>query len=203
MPQIGTSPHCPWVSPSARRLARHEDVATQREFEAAGVAVAVDAGDRRGRQRLEGVDGLGLEVAARCGIVVGDRLQVVAGAERSPCAAEHDAAHAVVIGERVEMGAQFDEHRWRERIELVRAIEGERGDAVAVVSQHEWFGHLSISVTFSPVGRPASSLVDTGPVAPVELRPGHRHMGRYVDGSRRFVVAAGDSRRRGTGPRTP
>ena len=74
------------------RRRRDEQVAGQRQLEATGEAVAAELGDRRLRQALEGVDGLGGEVRRLVALALGDRAEVVAGAERAPGAGEHDTA---------------------------------------------------------------------------------------------------------------
>ena len=85
------------------RLGGDQDVAGERQLETAGEAVAVEPGDRRLRQLFESVDGLGFEVPARGRLVVGDRPEVVSGAERATGPCEHDATHGLVARDVVEM----------------------------------------------------------------------------------------------------
>src|SRR6478752_6232879 len=83
----------------ACRLTGDQQIASKRQLESAGVAVAVDASDRRLRQLLKSVHRLRFEVLARCLLTLGDGAEIVASAEGTASAGEHDTPHLLVNGD--------------------------------------------------------------------------------------------------------
>jgi hypothetical protein len=63
----------------------------------------VDPRDRRLRDPLEQVDGLGVEVPPFAQVLTPGLAQVVAGAEAASRSSQHHAAHRFVEGELLEM----------------------------------------------------------------------------------------------------
>ena len=154
----------------AGRLGGDDVVARQRQLQGARVAVAVDGGDHRLRQRLDELQRLGL-VARRRGPLAGlDRLQVVAGRERPAGAPQHDGGDRVGGGgQRLEVGPQLHEQRRAQRVERLGPLQGERGHGVLVVPGHE-IGHdalLTVGGRPDPNGPP--------PPAAATLRRWQRH----------------------------
>jgi len=91
------------------------------------------------RQCLQGIDGLGLEVGSGRRLAGPDRLEVVAGTERTTGAGENHHADLVgVLGDVVQVLPQFDEQGRAERVQGLRSIEGEGAAALVVVAQNQF-----------------------------------------------------------------
>ena len=61
----------------------------------------------------------------------------MSGAEGPAGTGQHDAADRVVLRQIVEVSAQVDEHRGRQRIQLVGTVERKCGDRINVGAQNE------------------------------------------------------------------
>ena len=121
-------------------LARHREVAHRHELAARGDRDALHARDHRLRQAHEREHRLAAPLEKRLlPRLVGMRAhlaQVVTGTEVLASAGEHDHARRRVLGEPVELGLQRREHRGRERVHAIAAVERQRRHAVLVLAQH-------------------------------------------------------------------
>ena len=71
-------------------------------------------------------------------VVIGAHfLEVVAGAEGLAGAGDDDDAHGFAGGDVVQFGLQCGQHVFRQRIELARAVQGQRGQAVGAVGAQD------------------------------------------------------------------
>ena len=119
------------AEPCARRA--DDDVAAERELEAAAERIAADRGNGRLGQRLELV-----EDAPALELVVGEGLRPVAlvlgdvgaGDEGAVArAGEDDNAYRAVGGDRIERGLERADQRRRQRVEFFGPVEDEADDA--------------------------------------------------------------------------
>jgi len=101
----------------------------------------VHPGNDRLRHAGEGEHHLGalLEQPLHVGLaVIGAHfLQVMAGAERLAGTGQHHHAHRLIGGDGVEFLLQRAQQRFRERIELAGAVQGEGGQAVGAVGAQQ------------------------------------------------------------------
>jgi hypothetical protein len=122
----------------ARAPGGDQEVASQGEFQRAGVAVTLHRRDHGLRQVLDRIQGLGLKVPARCGLAGLNGLEVVAGGERTPAPAQNHAADLVGLGrQRVDVGAQLDEQVRTQRVQHLGTIERQYAQPVPIVPFHQ------------------------------------------------------------------
>ena len=67
--------------------------------------------------------------------------EVEAGAERVAVAFEHDDAHFRIAVRLLEVQPQGVEHLGAQRVELVRPVQRDRGDAIRLLVEDDVFGH--------------------------------------------------------------
>jgi hypothetical protein len=124
-------------------LGGEDDVARQRQLQRAGVAMAVDGADHRLRQVGQPLDHLGLEEGLRQLLAGGYVGEVVARREAAAGAAHDHQAHRLGLErEAAHVGVELPEQLDVERVQLLGAVQGQRGRAPAVGAKDE-AGHAS------------------------------------------------------------
>jgi hypothetical protein len=134
----------------ARGLGGDAQVAVQCQLAAARDRVAVHHGDRGMARALHPLQDL-RDAALRVGgaAALAHLAQVHARAEGAARAAHHHDPHARILVELVEARAQPAEQRRAHRIALLRAVEGDGGDAVRDLGEDlvgHWI-HLEVGLT--------------------------------------------------------
>ena len=119
--------------PEARSVGRDAKVLRDREHEPSAEREAVDGGDRHLRQRREAAHDRRVTPGERFGVVGGDALHlldVVAGTEGAAAPGDHE--HADVVHSRDPLERLLERGRQAaiERVERLRAVEPQPGDAV-------------------------------------------------------------------------
>ena len=181
----------------ARRARCHREVAAGHQLAAGGGGDALHPGDDRYRQLDDGLHdpaAAGEELLVVGLVRVGAHLlEVVTGAEGAPLGGDHHAAHAAVVGEARELGAQRLEHLLGEGVEARRAVQGQGGHAVGVMAPYRWGGlaHLGLLVVVQALAHRCHSLARQA--IPVHCDQGGRSPCRFPNASRRV----GETRRRG------
>src|SRR5207302_5041635 len=116
----------------ARLVRRIDEVAAQRQADACSRGDAVDRGDHRLRQLADGADErvvFGGEHGAE-GTLVRAATQVRATAETTAGSSQHDGSDGLVSAGGLERRQELLPHCRVERVEAVRPVERDRGDAV-------------------------------------------------------------------------
>src|SRR5690606_23061324 len=117
-----------------------QDIAHQRQFEAAGDGDAVDGADQRAIEAEDrGHQVVGGDIVESA--AAADFLQVEAGAERAAAAGEDGGVDRVVFLQAAKGVDQGAAEGAGEGVESIGAIEGENRDAVAVVAEDKGFRH--------------------------------------------------------------
>ena len=119
-------------------LSADNEIGGQREFEAAGVATALNLGDHRLAQPGQALQRQHLLAQPAQGIGVRCLFQIMAGAKMLPRAGEDQHTDIVaILFDVADMGAEFAEQLTVHGVALVRTVERQRADAVGLFAQHQ------------------------------------------------------------------
>lgn len=123
------------------RFRRDDQVARQREFEPAGIAMAMHRGDHRLRQVGKPFDGMPLEMRRRRPLAVEDIGEIVARGKTLASAADDDQPNAIgLLRDTLDVGIQRDQHLHVDRVQFLGAVQRQRCQSIFVFAEHQ-FGH--------------------------------------------------------------
>ncbi len=154
----------PQVTPEVTNFAvsdRDREVALRHQLAARRGGGALHLRDHRLRQALDGHHhraALGKQVGdLRLLAQLADFLEVMAGAEALARGRQHHDADVLVLLDRIERVLQRRQHLGGQQVHLRRAVQGQGGDAVAVLAQQHGLLRLNLCAQFKN-----SSRVDGG-----------------------------------------